>query len=166
MKARKTGVIINMTMTLHWNGAFGMIHSASAKAGVDAMTKVLATEWGPHGVRVVGIAPGPIEGTEGFERLGDLDNMNSKERSNSAYARAESKKDKNMSALEMAKAVMPVQKFGNINDIGQAAVFLASPAAGFITGTDLIVDGGAYLTAPNMMFGFAPFVKMYSQAKL
>lgn len=166
MKQRTSGVIINITMTLHWNGAWGMVHSAAAKSGVDAITKVLATEWGPHGVRVVGIAPGPIEGTEGFERLGDLNNMNSKEKSNSAMSRAESGKTENQSALNLMKAVMPVQKFGTINDIGQSAVFLASPAAGFITGTDLIVDGGQYLTAPNMMFGFAPFVKMYSQAKL
>lgn len=71
-------MIINITMTLHWNGAWGLVHAAAAKAGVDSITKVLATEWGPYGVRVNGIAPGAIEGTEGFERLGDLNNLNNK----------------------------------------------------------------------------------------
>ena len=58
MKKQKSGIILNITMTLHYSGAFGLIHSAAAKAGVDAITKVLATEWGPHGIRVNGIAPG------------------------------------------------------------------------------------------------------------
>lgn len=48
------------------------------------MTKVLAVEWGPVGIRVNELVPGAIEGTEGFERLGALDNLNSKEKSNSA----------------------------------------------------------------------------------
>jgi NAD(P)-dependent dehydrogenase (short-subunit alcohol dehydrogenase family) len=52
------------------------VHSGSAKAGVDTITKNLAVEWGPNKVRVVGIVPGAIEGTEGFERPGDLANMN------------------------------------------------------------------------------------------
>ena len=54
------------------------MHSAAAKAGVDSMTKTLAVEWGPNKVRVVGIIPGAIEGTEGFERLGDFASMNDK----------------------------------------------------------------------------------------
>ena len=49
---------------------------------------------------------------------------------------------------------MPVQKFGSVHDIANAALFLSSHAAQFITGTDLVVDGGQYLTAPNMLFSF------------
>ena len=75
----KGGIIINISASLHWNGTALQAHSAAAKAGIDALTKVLACEWGPHGVRVVGIVPGPIEGTEGFARLGDINNMNNKE---------------------------------------------------------------------------------------
>lgn len=66
------GVIINITANLHYSGSALQVHSASAKAAVDAMTKVLAVEWGPYDVRVVGICPGAIEGTEGFARLGDV----------------------------------------------------------------------------------------------
>ena len=69
MKVNKSGVIINISANIQWTGAFGLIHGCAAKAGVDAMTKVLAVEWGPYGVNVNGIIPGPIEGTEGFARL-------------------------------------------------------------------------------------------------
>lgn len=65
------------------------MHAASAKAGVDTITKTLAVEWGPHKVRVVGIVPGAIEGTEGFERLGDITNMNNKTKSNEAFAKGQ-----------------------------------------------------------------------------
>jgi len=82
MKAQKSGVIINFSATLHWNGCWGLLHSSAAKAGVDAITKVLATEWGPYGIRVVGLIPGPIEGTEGLERLSNVGSVNSKEKAN------------------------------------------------------------------------------------
>ena len=47
----------------------GQAHASAAKAGVDSLTRTLAVEWGPYGIRVNGIAPGPIEGTEGVRRL-------------------------------------------------------------------------------------------------
>lgn len=80
------GVIINISATLHWSGSALQVHSAAAKAGVDSMTKTLAVEWGPNKVRVVGIVPGSIEGTEGFERLGDFSNANNKEKTNKAFS--------------------------------------------------------------------------------
>ena len=49
------------------------------------MTKVLATEWGPYGIRVCGLIPGPIAGTEGIERLGNLESVNSKEKANQSF---------------------------------------------------------------------------------
>jgi len=72
------GNIINITALLHWNGTVLQAHSSAAKAGVDALTKVLAVEWGPYKVRVNGIAPGAIRGTEGMARLGDMSLMNNK----------------------------------------------------------------------------------------
>jgi peroxisomal 2,4-dienoyl-CoA reductase len=78
------GNIINITANLHWNGTALQAHSASAKAGVDALTKVLACEWGPYKVRVNGIVPGAIAGTEGFERLGNISNLNNRKATESA----------------------------------------------------------------------------------
>jgi 2,4-dienoyl-CoA reductase [(3E)-enoyl-CoA-producing], peroxisomal len=66
------GCIINISALLHWNGSALQAHSSAAKAAIDALTKVLACEWGPHKIRVTGIVPGAIKGTEGFERLGSL----------------------------------------------------------------------------------------------
>ena len=86
MKANRSGNIINISALLHWNGTALQAHSSAAKAGVDALTKVMAVEWGPYGVRVNGIVPGAIKGTEGFERLGNLSLMNNKAATSKARA--------------------------------------------------------------------------------
>src|ERR1051325_464616 len=63
------GFILNISATLHYHGTPLQIHASAAKAGVDAITRNLAVEWGPFGIRVCGIAPGPIAETEGMRRL-------------------------------------------------------------------------------------------------
>ena len=87
---------------------------------MDALSAVLAVEEGPHGVRSNVIAPGPIGDTEGMDRLGT----------------------KNSSKQEYAKGI-PLQRMGTKADIANAAVFLFSSAADFITGTVLVADGGS-----------------------
>uniref|UniRef100_A0A8B9KHF0 Peroxisomal 2,4-dienoyl-CoA reductase [(3E)-enoyl-CoA-producing] n=1 Tax=Astyanax mexicanus TaxID=7994 RepID=A0A8B9KHF0_ASTMX len=64
------GSIVNISATLGYRGQALQVHAGSAKAANDAMTKHLAVEWGPSGVRVNTVAPGPISGTEGYRRLG------------------------------------------------------------------------------------------------
>jgi 2,4-dienoyl-CoA reductase [(3E)-enoyl-CoA-producing], peroxisomal len=66
---KKGGVIINITANLHYSGTLLQTHAGTAKAGVDALTKHMAVELGPRNIRVVGICPGAIEGTEGMDRL-------------------------------------------------------------------------------------------------
>ena len=68
------GAVLNISATLHYHGTPLQIHASAAKAGVDAVTKNLAVEWGRFGIRVCGIAPGPIGDTEGMRRLapGDI----------------------------------------------------------------------------------------------
>lgn len=100
---------------------FAQCHVGAAKAGVDNFMRNLALEWGPHGIRCNSIAPGPIEGTEGFQRLLP-DGMREKFRD-----------------------VVPLKRFGTVDDIGQLAVFLASPLASYITGTLIVADGGQNL---------------------
>jgi peroxisomal 2,4-dienoyl-CoA reductase len=126
LKAAGDAAIINITATLHYHGTPLQLHASSAKAGVDALTRNLAVEWGPLGIRVNGIAPGPIGDTEGMRRLAP-------------------------GALgDKMRAMIPLGRFGAIDEIAQAAVYLASPAAAYITGTVLVVDGGQCVSLPMM----------------
>jgi NAD(P)-dependent dehydrogenase (short-subunit alcohol dehydrogenase family) len=96
-------------------------HACAAKAGINQLVRVLAMEWGPE-VRVNGISPGPISGTEGMARLAP---------------RAEDR-----AAYDER---IPMRRWGEIDEIAEAAVFLASASAGYITGTILDCDGGSQL---------------------
>jgi peroxisomal 2,4-dienoyl-CoA reductase len=61
---------------------------------------------------------------------------------------------------------VPLLRFGKIQDIGNTALYLASPAASYVSGTDVLVDGGAFLIYPNFLFTQPAFVDMWSKAKL
>jgi NAD(P)-dependent dehydrogenase (short-subunit alcohol dehydrogenase family) len=97
------------------------VHVGAAKAGIDMMMKNLAIEWGRHGIRANSVVPGPIEGTEGVKRL-----LNEARRG------------------EVINAI-PLRRMGAVDDIGQAAVFLASPLASYVSGCVMVVDGGQNL---------------------
>ena len=107
-------------------------HVVAAKAGVDALTQTLAVEWGLRGVRVNAIIPGPIDGTEGMARLAP------DEKTRGQFTRT-----------------IPLGRFGVPQDIANAALFLVSDAASYITGVILPVDGG------QNMLGGAPQYQMY-----
>jgi peroxisomal 2,4-dienoyl-CoA reductase len=115
------GSIVNISATLHYGGTPLQVHAASAKAAVDAMTRTLAVEWGPVGVRVNAVAPGPIDGTEGVARLVPPGTR---------------------AALERG---IPLRRFGRPDEIAGATLFLASDAASLVTGAVLVADGGAWL---------------------
>lgn len=116
------GQILNISATLHYLGTPMQLHVSAAKAGVDALTRNLAVEWGRYGIRVNGIAPGPIEDTEGMKRLVPEP------------------------VKEKLRRNIPLGRFGRIKDIETAAVFLCSDAASFINGEVLVVDGGQWLS--------------------
>ena len=99
----------------------GQSHASAAKAGVDALTRALAAEWGPDGIRVNGLAPGPVEGTEGVRRL------------TTPVSRAR--------ILEQC----PLGRLATIEEVASAAVFLTSNASAFVTGVTLVIDGGLWL---------------------
>lgn len=93
-------------------------HAGAAKAGVENLMKNLALEWGPHGIRSNSIVPGPIADTEGLERL-------SQPAGQAAWLRS-----------------VPLGRFGAVEDVGAMAAVLSSPIAGYVTGAQVIVDGG------------------------
>jgi peroxisomal 2,4-dienoyl-CoA reductase len=124
---RHGGSVINISATLPYLGTLGQAHAASAKAGVDALTRVLACEWGPYNIRVNGIAPGPIDGTEGVRRLTSETSRNA------------------------AVANCPLGRLGTIGDIANASLFLCSDAASFVNGVTLVVDGGLWLRSARIL---------------
>jgi len=123
---RSQGQILNISATLHYLATPMQIHVSAAKAGVDAITRNLSVEWGRHGIRVNGIAPGPIEDTEGMKRL-----------------LPEPLKEK------ITKKI-PLGRFGRIADIENAALFLCSDAASYVNGVTLVVDGGQWLLGTSL----------------
>ena len=124
MIAQGAGSIINMASAQGHIGLDGWTAYAGAKGAVMAMTRQMAVEFGPHGVRVNSISPGTIatpmnEGV--LDRLGP------------AVGRAWVK-------------MHPIGRIGRPEEVAEAAVYLASDAAGFTTGIDLRVDGGLCVT--------------------
>lgn len=117
------GRIINMVATYAWDAGPGVIHSASAKAGVLAMTRTLAVEWGrKYGIRVNAIAPGPIERTGGAERL-----WVSKE------------------AAKRTLDSVPLGRLGTPEEIAGLAYYLLSDEASYMNGAIVTMDGGQHL---------------------
>lgn len=95
------------------------LHVCAAKAGVDMVTRCLAIEWGPEGLRVNGVVPGPIDGTEGMARLAPTEAMRK------AIARS-----------------VPMQRMGTPEDVADACLWLGSEAAAYVNGTIVFADGG------------------------
>jgi len=115
------GVVLNISATLQLLGTIGQSHASAAKAGIDALTRALAVEWGPAGVRVNGLAPGPVDGTEGVKRL------------------------TNERSRQMIQEYCPLGRMATIDEVSRAALFLCSDATSFITGVTLVIDGGLWL---------------------
>ncbi|KZT31930.1 2,4-dienoyl-CoA reductase [Sistotremastrum suecicum HHB10207 ss-3] len=117
---KSRGAYIHISATLHYRGTPERIqyqaHVSAAKAAVDALSQVIAVEEGPRGVRSNVIAPGPISGTEGMDRLAPKD---------SDYSLG-----------------IPLARAGTIPDIANLAVYLFSDAGNYITGQKIAVDGG------------------------
>lgn len=95
------------------------VHVCAAKAGVDMLTRTLAIEWGPEGVRVNSIIPGPIDGTEGMARLAPT-----------------------AAARQRVIDAVPMRRMGTPDDIAQVCLFLASDSARYVSGAIIPVDGG------------------------
>lgn len=124
--SRQGGSIVNVSATLQYTGTPWQAHAAAAKAGIDALTRTLAVEWGPAHIRVNAVAPGPIDGTEGMAKLapGDV-------------------KDK-------VTRLIPLGRFGTCDEVADAVLFLSSDASRWTTGAILVVDGGQWLASSGL----------------
>lgn len=145
-QARGGGLIINITATLQYTAMPFQVHAASAKAGIDVLTNTLGLEWGEYGIRVVGIAPGPIAGTVGgpggrvFGLAGFLEG-------------------------DDVKQVVPIGRYGTTRDVAMAALFLSTNAASFISSTTIVVDGGQWHGKAAMYQGLKPHVSRKKDAE-
>jgi len=114
-------LMISTSATLYYTAMPFQGHAAAAKAAIDSLTKTFAAEWSHDGIRVCSIAPGPIKDTEGgpggrvFGEAG--------------------------ATTRDIRMTVPLGRFGTVDDIANAAIFLASPGGNFITGTNIVVDG-------------------------
>jgi len=129
LSARK-GCIVNITATQAEIPTPLQCHAGAAKAGIEKLTRDLALEWARFGVRVNAVAPGPIAGTEGVARL--------------APGTAQDKVPKRV----------PLGRYGTIDEVCEVVTFLVSPAAAYVTGATILIDGGTSLV------GAGPFLDL------
>ena len=135
------GAILSVTATQADVPTPLQCHAGAAKAGIAKLTRDLALEWARFGVRVNAVAPGPIEGTEGMSRLAPVGGA------------AAGGTPQTTTSVDLHKRV-PLGRWGTIFEVCEAATFLVSPAAAWITGTTLLIDGGSELVGPG------PFLDM------
>jgi peroxisomal 2,4-dienoyl-CoA reductase len=139
-------VIVNITAFLQDMVTPFQMHAASAKAGIDVMTNTMGVEWAEYGIRTIGLAPGGIAGTvggPGGRVFGNNENKASTEKIGSA-------KDMNgdfgfgePTASQIRRNGIPAGRWGRVEDISLAALYMCTDAAGWITATRLTIDGGS-----------------------
>lgn len=118
MLPQKRGRIVNVIAQM-WRGFPGMAHTGAARAGVDNLTKTLAVEWAPHGIRVNAVAPGVIKSSGTDQYPPEI--------------------------LERALRACPLKRGGTPDEVARVIVTLASDQFDFVTGETWYVDGGAKL---------------------
>jgi len=120
---QKTSTILNIVTTYAWTGSAYVVPSATAKAGVLAMTRSLAVEWAKYGIRSNAIAPGPFPTKGAWDRLlpGDL-----------------------AEKFDMAKKV-PLKRVGDHQELANLAAYLVSDFSAYVNGDVITIDGGEWL---------------------
>ncbi|MGY5850990.1 SDR family oxidoreductase [Salegentibacter sp. F14] len=122
-KGQKDKTILNIVTTYAWTGSAYVVPSATAKAGVLAMTRSLAVEWAKYGIRSNAIAPGPFPTKGAWDRLlpGDL-------------------KEK----FDLSKKV-PLKRLGEHQELANLAAYLVSDFSAYVNGEVITIDGGEWL---------------------
>jgi len=122
--------VLNISAPQAANPTRYQAHVCAAKAGLDMLMRVLALEWGPDGIRVNSLIPGPIGDTEGISRLAP-----------------------GAEALARMSASVPLGRMGTKQEVAEMALMLASPMASFVTGAAIAVDGGVSLLGGRDLSG-------------
>lgn len=122
IEAKRGGTMLNILATYAWTGSAYVVPSATAKAGVMALTQSLAVEWGKYGIRMNGIAPGPFP-TQG----------------------AQSRLSPTGSFMEGAIAHNPLGRVGSHEELANLATYLISDFSGYVNGEIVVIDGGEWL---------------------
>ena len=123
MIKQKNGNILNIVTTYAWTGSGYVVPSASAKAGVLAMTRSLAVEWAKYNIRTNAIAPGPFMTEGAWKRLAPP-GLNMKKK---------------------LKDRIPLKRFGEHSELANLATYLISDHSGYINGEVVTIDGGEWL---------------------
>ncbi len=119
MSEGRGGAIVNVSAPYAPTGKPGVVHSACAKAGVEAMTRTLAAEWASLGIRVNAVSPGPFESEGASDRLWPSPEME-----------------------EAVRRQIPLGRFGTAGEIADLIVWLGSDASRWVTGAVWVIDGG------------------------
>jgi NAD(P)-dependent dehydrogenase (short-subunit alcohol dehydrogenase family) len=134
------GSIVNVGASYAWTGGPGFVHSAAAKAGVDNLTRTLAVEWAPHGIRVNTLVPGLMPHDDEVDAIRAVPGRGDQE-----------------------EVRAPALRTGAPRELGWAATFLASPWASYITGHQLVVDGANWQRRAMLQPPFTPIRDQLSE---
>jgi NAD(P)-dependent dehydrogenase (short-subunit alcohol dehydrogenase family) len=126
------GNVISILATWIWNGGPFTVPSAMSKAGINIMTKSLASEWGPHGIRLNAIAPGPFPTKGAWERLSPQ---------SAGHADTSNR--------------IPMGRVGEMDELANLAVFLMADGCDYLTGQTIAIDGAMHLASGGNFAGLS-----------
>jgi NAD(P)-dependent dehydrogenase (short-subunit alcohol dehydrogenase family) len=122
------GSVVSNLVTWVWTGSAFVVPSAMAKTALDAMTKSLAVEWGPYGIRLNATAPGPFPTEGAWEKLNPLPDTKSSATS---------------------ADTVPMRRFGEMLELQNLIIFLLSGGCDYLTGQTIAIDGAQHLAGPG-----------------
>lgn len=129
-----TGSVVSNLVTWVWTGSPFVVPAAMAKTAIHAMTMSLAVEWGPYGIRLNAVAPGPFPTEGAWEKLNPIPET---------------------SAGATQADQVPMRRFGKMHELQNLMIFLMSDGCEYLTGQTIAIDGAHHLAAPSTFAGLS-----------